>query len=39
VTAGQTAVTTSEPLRRFLDGYPPPPLSAAPREAHTHAAR
>jgi NTE family protein len=39
VTAGQTAVTTSEPLRRFLDSYPPPPPSAAPREPHTHAAR
>jgi len=39
VAAGQTAITTSGPLRHFLDGYPPAPPSAAPRASRTHAAR
>ena len=37
VTAGQTAITTSVPLRHFLDSYPPP--TAAPRDTRAHAAR
>jgi NTE family protein len=31
VAAGQTAVTTSEPLRQFLDNYPVRPIGPAPR--------
>ena len=35
VTAGQTAITTSEPLRQFLAAYPPPPPSSKPRRLRT----
>lgn len=38
VAAGQSAITSSEPLRQFLDNYPPPP-GAASREARIHANR
>jgi hypothetical protein len=31
VTAGQTAITTSAPLRQFLDSYPPPVMRNAQR--------
>jgi NTE family protein len=37
VAAGQSAITTSGPLRRFIDNYPP--SSAALRETRTGAAR
>jgi hypothetical protein len=30
VSAGQAAITTSEPLQRFLDNYPPPPALTKP---------
>ena len=33
VAAGQAAVTTSEPLRQFLDNYPAQPTGGAPRRA------
>jgi hypothetical protein len=39
VAAGQTAITTSEPLRSFLDNYPLQPPGATPRKARTHASR
>jgi NTE family protein len=35
VREGQAAITSSAPLRRFLDGYPPPPPGAAPPEARS----
>ena len=39
VAAGQAAITTSEPLRHFLDNYPPLLPSATPREPHARAGR
>ena len=32
VAAGQTAITTSEPLRRFIADYPPAPPGVPPRK-------
>ena len=39
VAAGRAAITTSEPLRSFLDNYPPRPLGATSRKARTQASR
>ena len=39
VAAGQTAITTSEPLRRFIADYPPAPPGMPPRKERAQAAR